>query len=72
MEISGSTNSAQAVQQAFARNAARGKRLANPETDPQFEKDMAELPSDKQDVGVQTSVIKTKDKMLGDLLDIVA
>ena len=71
MEISNSTSSVAGIQRAFANNAAKAKRLADPENDPQFEKDMAELPSDKQDVAVQASVIKTKDKMLGDLLDIV-
>jgi hypothetical protein len=30
------------------------------------------LPSDRQDVGMQTKVIKAKDQMLGDLLDILA
>jgi hypothetical protein len=33
---------------------------------------MAELPSDRQDVGMQTKVIKAKDQMLGDLMDILA
>jgi hypothetical protein len=72
MEISNSTSSVQGMQKAFATNAARAKRLADPENDPQFEKDMAELPSDEQNVGVQSKVIKTKDQMLGDLLDILA
>jgi hypothetical protein len=72
MEIGNSTSSVQGMQQAFARNADRAKRLANPEGDPQLDKDMAELPSDKQDVAVQSKVIKTKDQMLGDLLDIMA
>lgn len=71
MEIGNSASSVQGMQQAFARNAARAKRLANPEGDPQLDKDMAELPGDKQDVGVQSKVIKTKDQMLGTLLDIV-
>jgi len=67
-----SSSSIQGMQRAFARNAERAKRLADPEADSQFDKDMAELPSDKQDVAVQTKVIKAKDQMLGDLLDILA
>jgi hypothetical protein len=67
-----SSASVQGMQRAFARNAERAKRLADPEGDPQLDKDMAELPSDKQDVSVQAKVIKTKDQMLGDLLDILA
>jgi len=67
-----STSSIQGLQKAFARNADRAKRLADPEGDPQLDKDMAELPSDKTDVAIQTKVIKTKDQMLGDLLDILA
>jgi hypothetical protein len=72
MEITNSTSSVQGMMNAFAKNAARGKRLADPENDPQFEKDMAELPTDKQEVGVNSKVIKTKDQMLGTLLDMVA
>jgi hypothetical protein len=72
MEVSSATSPSQAIQRAFDRNAGRAARLADPEKDKTFEKDMAELPSDKQDVGVQTQVIRTKDRMLGDLLDIVA
>ncbi|MBW8886913.1 MAG: hypothetical protein JF616_04055 [Fibrobacteres bacterium] len=67
-----STSSIQGMQKAFARNAERAKRLADPEGDTQLDKDMAELPSDKEDVAIQTKVIKTKDQMLGDLLDILA
>jgi hypothetical protein len=67
-----STSSIQGLQKAFARNADRAKRLSNADSDPQLEKDLAELPSDKQDVAIQTKVIKTKDQMLGDLLDILA
>jgi hypothetical protein len=72
MEISGSTSSIQALQQAFADNAARAQRLAKQDGGPQFEKDMAELPSDEQNVGIQSKAIKTKDKMLGELIDLVA
>ena len=77
MEIGSSSpsvpaSSLQALQKAFDRNAARAKRVADPEGDPQLDKDMAELPSDKQDVAIQSKVIKTKDQMLGDLLDILA
>ncbi len=72
MEISATNSSVQGVQRAFERNAARGKRLADAENDPQFEKDIAELPSDKQDVAVNTKVIKAKDEMLGTLLDMTA
>jgi len=67
-----SSSSIQGMQRAFARNAERAKRLAEPEGGPQMEKDLAELPSDRQDVAVQTKVIKAKDQMLGDLLDILA
>jgi hypothetical protein len=67
-----SASSIQGMQRAFARNADRAKRLSNPDGDPQLDKDMAELPSDKEDVAIQSKVIKTKDQMLGDLLDILA
>ena len=72
MEIGSVSGPVQGMQRAFDRNAERAKRLSDPENDPQFERDLAELPSDKQDVGVQTKVIKTRDEMLGDLLDIIA
>lgn len=72
MEITGSSSSIQGLQRAFDRNSERAKRLSDPENDPRFERDMAELPSDRQDAGVQTKVIKAKDQMLGDLLDILA
>ncbi len=72
MEIGPATSSVQGIQKAFETHAARGKRIANAETDPQFEKDMAELASDPENVGVQTAVIKTKDKMMGALLDLFA
>ena len=62
----------QGIQRAFDRNEEKAKRISNPESDPQLEKDLAELPSDKQDVGMQTKVIKAKDQMLGDLMDIMA
>ena len=72
MEIGSVSGPVQGMQRAFDRNAERAKRLSDPANDPQFERDMAELPSDKQDVGVQTQVIKTRDRMLGDLLDLFA
>jgi len=71
MEIS-SSSSVQSLQRAFAAQEAKSKRIANAENDPQFEKDMAELPSDKQDVAAQVKVIKTKDEMLGTLMDLKA
>jgi hypothetical protein len=72
MEIGSSSSPVQGIQRAFDRNAEKAKRLSNPETDPRLERDLAELPSDKQDVGMQTKVIKAKDQMLGDLMDILA
>ena len=72
MEVSSVASPVQGIQRAFARNAQRAGRLADPQGDPQLDKDMAELPSDQRDVGVQTKVIKAKDQMLGDLLDILA
>ena len=38
----------------------------------QFVKDMAELPSDDKAVGFNAAAIKTRDQMLGTLLDMVA
>jgi hypothetical protein len=72
MEISGLSSSVQGIQKAFEANAARGKRIQNPETNPQLEKDMAELATDPANVKMQTQVIKTQDKMLGELLDLTA
>ena len=71
MEIGG-TSSVQALRNAFDTHAARGVRLSSVDGGPRFEKDMAELPSDEKNAGVQTNVIRTKDQMLGDLLDIMA
>ena len=71
MEISGSSASVQGIQRAFADNAARAKRLAQEDGGPTFEKDMAELPSDESRVGANGKVIKTRDQMLGTLLDMV-
>jgi hypothetical protein len=71
MEV-GFSSSTQGIQNAFDQNAARAKRLSKGVEDDQLEKDMAELPQDKADVGVNTAVIKTKDQMLGTLLDMVA
>jgi hypothetical protein len=72
MEIGGSTSSIQAIQNAFDANAARAKRISSQDGGPQFEKDMAELPNDPEQVGMQTKAIKAKDQMLGTLLDMVA
>lgn len=74
MQISGSSNtsSAQAVHNAFQKNAERAQRLADAENDQQLEKDLAELPSDAQNVAIQTKAIRAKDEMLGDLLDVTA
>jgi hypothetical protein len=71
MEISGSSSAVQGIQRAFDDNAARAKRLAKEDGGPQFEKDMAELPSDAHRVGVNTKVIKTQDQMVGTLLDML-
>ena len=68
----GSSASVQALQTAFMANDAKAKRLANAESDPLLEKDLAELPSDADNVGAQTKVIKTKDQMVGTLLDMFA
>jgi hypothetical protein len=70
MEISGS-GSVQGIQRAFDANAARAKRVAQPDGGPQFEKDMAELPSDPDRVTANTKALKAKDQMLGTLLDMV-
>lgn len=72
MQISNTTTSAQAVHDAFQRNAERAQRLADPEKNPHLEKDLAELPSDAHNVGIQTKAIKAKDEMLGALMDILA
>lgn len=75
MEINGAAgfgSSAEAIRKAFDANAARARRIAKEDGGPQFEKDMAELPTDGKNVAAQNSVIRTKDKMLGDLLDITA
>lgn len=77
MEIGSSTSSVHAIQDAFKTHAERAGRIAKSTVteggDPtgQFEKDMAELPSDDKAVGFNAAAIKTKDKMLGTLLDIL-
>jgi hypothetical protein len=77
MEIGSSTSSAQAIQDAFKAHAERAGRIAKSTAaeggDPsgRFEKDMAELPSDDKAVGFNAAALKTKDKMLGALLDII-
>ena len=70
MEISGSSSSVQGIQKAFDANAARAKRIAQEDGGPQFEKDMAELPGDAHAVGANGKVIKTRDQMVGTLLDL--
>ena len=42
---------------------------SQPLDDEQVEKDLAELPTDPPNLGINTAVIKTKDQMLGTLLD---
>jgi hypothetical protein len=71
MEIGNSTSSVQGIRKAFEVNAARAERLARSDGGPSFEKDMAELPSDADNVGVNVKALKTKDQMLGTLLDLV-
>jgi hypothetical protein len=71
MEIGSSTTSVQGIRNAFSANAARAQRIAQPDGGPQFEKDMAELPSDKDAVGVNVKALKNQDQMLGTLLDMV-
>jgi hypothetical protein len=71
MEINSSTSSVQGIRNAFDANAARAARLAQPNGGPQFEKDMAELPSDEHKVTSNLKALKTKDAMLGTLLDMV-
>lgn len=72
MEISSASSPVQGIQRAFARNAERAARLSDPENNPQLERDLAELPSDERDVGIQTKTIKTRDEMVGTLLDLFA
>ena len=77
MEIGSSTSSVQGIQDAFKAHADRAARIqkatATEGGDPtgRFEKDMAELPSDDKAVGFNAAALKTKDKMLGTLLDII-
>jgi hypothetical protein len=70
MEISGLSSSVQGIQKAFDANAAKAKRIAQEDGGPQFEKDMAELPSDAHKVAANGKVIKTQDQMVGTLLDL--
>jgi hypothetical protein len=72
MDIGGATSSIQAIRNAFDANAERARRIASKDGGPRFEKDMAELPNDPEQVGMQTKAIKAKDRMLGTLLDLVA
>jgi hypothetical protein len=75
MEIGSSVS---AIQQAFQTHTQRAGRIAKstmseePDADKTFVKDMAELPSDDKAVGFNAQVIKTQDKMVGALLDILA
>ena len=73
MEISSSTStsSIQAIRKAFEDNAARAARVAQENGGPQFEKDMAELPSDEHKVTSNLKALKSQDEMLGTLLDMV-
>jgi hypothetical protein len=68
MEISGSS-SVSGIQNVIAQHSARAERLAKAAEMDQVEKDLAELPQDPPKLGMQSKVIKTKDDMLGTLLD---
>ena len=61
------------LRQVRAVDNRRESSTATEGSDPtgQFEKDMAELPSDDKAVGFNAAAIKTQDKMLGTLLDII-
>ncbi len=77
MQVGASGSSVGAIQQAFDAHAARAGRLAKAATDAReadrsFTKDMAELATDPEKVGVQAKAIKAKDDMVGSLLDILA
>ena len=78
MEIGATGNSVSAIQQAFKTHSERASRLAGatssgaPEKNDAFVKDMAELPSDAHNVGIHAKTIKTRDEMVGTLLDILA
>lgn len=78
MEIGASGSSVTAIQQAFKTHSERASRLAEatasgaPERNDTFVKDMAELPSDAHNVGINAKTIKTRDEMVGTLLDILA
>ena len=56
----------------FNTHAERATRLSRPDTDPQLEKDLAELPGDAHNVSALAQVVKTQDRMLGELLDLLA
>jgi hypothetical protein len=71
MEV-GFSSSVQGIQNAVDQNAARAKRLSKGLEDDQVEKDMAEMSQDPQNLGMNTKVVKTKDQMLGTLLDMIA
>lgn len=71
MEIN-SISSVGAVQKAFEQNAKRAGRISQGVEDPTIEKDMAELSTDKDQVSMQMKTLKTKDQMLGTLLDMLA
>jgi hypothetical protein len=74
----GPTTSVQGIQDAFQTHSARASRIAKAtasetgDATGTFEKDMAELPSDDKAVGFNAAAIKTRDQMLGTLLDMVA
>ena len=71
MEV-GATGATLGLPGAINAASERAARIAKLDKDGQFTKDMAQLPSDPKNVGVQGKVLKTKDSMLGDLLDIMA
>ena len=61
------------VVNAFDVHSQRAQRIAARAPDGErFVQDMAELPSDDQNVKANVAVIRTQDKMMGALLDIFA
>jgi hypothetical protein len=68
----GSVSPLQGIHDTVRAHAERAERLSRPEANPQLEKDLAELPGDARGMGAQAQVLKTRDRMVGDLLDILA
>ena len=66
------TTPVQGMQRAMDTHTARATRLAKAAEMESVEKDLAELPTDPENLSAQTKAIKAKDQMLGDLLDILA